>query len=77
MHERREPLVVVVSGPGGVGKTRLMIAVAAALGRDGWTAGFLDSAHDRTDAALKQREQALDQLGIPGEQVHSERFAMA
>ena len=57
----------LVHGPGGVGKTRLMIAVAAALGRDGWTAGFLDSAHDRTDAALNQREQALDQLIAYGE----------
>ncbi len=37
----------LIHGPGGLGKTRLMIHVAAQL-RDqhGWTAGFLDRPHD-------------------------------
>jgi tetratricopeptide (TPR) repeat protein len=52
----------LVHGPGGLGKTRLMIEVAAALRTEGWMAGFLERPHEQVDTTLKQRRQALDQL---------------
>jgi tetratricopeptide (TPR) repeat protein len=52
----------VIHGPGGLGKTRLMIEVTTALRERGWTAGFLDRAHEQVDTTLRQRWQALDQL---------------
>jgi tetratricopeptide (TPR) repeat protein len=57
----------LVHGPGGLGKTRLMIEVAAALRAEGWMAGFLDRAHEQVDTTLKQRWQALDQLIAHGD----------
>jgi tetratricopeptide (TPR) repeat protein len=57
----------LIHGPGGLGKTRLMIKVAATLRQQGWTAGFLDRPHEQLDATLKQRWQALDQLIAHGE----------
>ncbi|MDX2308317.1 MAG: toll/interleukin-1 receptor domain-containing protein [Hyphomicrobium sp.] len=58
-----EPLAGrLVHGPGGLGKTRLMIETAARL-RDerGWQAGFLDRPPD--DAAVaRQRMRALEQM---------------
>ncbi|EXI90554.1 MAG: putative O-linked N-acetylglucosamine transferase, SPINDLY family [Candidatus Accumulibacter regalis] len=52
----------LIHGPGGLGKTRLMIEVAAKLRRQAWMTGFLDPPHEQFDATLKQRWQALDQL---------------
>jgi len=57
----------LVYGPGGLGKTRLMIDVATALRGQGWTAGFLDRPHEQIEATLKLRQQALDQLIDHGE----------
>ena len=57
----------LVHGHGGLGKTRLMIEVAAALRADGWIAGFFDRPHERVDATLKQRWQALEQLITQGD----------
>ena len=57
----------LVHGAGGLGKTRLMIAVAAALRAEGWMAGFFDRPHEQLDATLKQRWQALDQLIAHGD----------
>ena len=57
----------LIHGPGGLGKTRLMIEVAAQLRQQAWTAGFLDPPHEQFDATLKQRWQALDQLIAHGE----------
>ena len=57
----------VLHGPGGLGKTRLLIEVAATLRQQGWTAGFFDRPHEQVDATLKQRWQALDQLIVNGE----------
>lgn len=57
----------LIYGPGGLGKTRLMIKVAATLRQQGWMAGFLDRPHEQLDATLKQRWQALDQLIAHGE----------
>src|SRR5215468_9339261 len=50
----------LVHGPGGLGKTRLMIEVAAELRKAGWMAGFLDPPY--TDNVASERWQALDQL---------------
>jgi tetratricopeptide (TPR) repeat protein len=52
----------LIHGPGGLGKTRLMIEVASSLREEhGWQAGFLDRPPE--DAAVaRQREQALEQM---------------
>jgi hypothetical protein len=52
----------LVHGPGGLGKTRLMIEIATTLRTEGWMAGFLDRPHEQVETTLKQRGQALDQL---------------
>jgi hypothetical protein len=57
----------LVHGPGGLGKTRLLIEVAAPLRREGWMAGFFDRAHEQANATLRQRWQALEQLIAHGE----------
>ncbi|MGP0094164.1 MAG: TIR domain-containing protein [Xanthobacteraceae bacterium] len=58
----------LIHGPGGLGKTRLMIDVAAALASDGWLAGFLDRPPDKKDALQHLRENALDQLISVGDE---------
>ena len=57
----------LVHGPGGLGKTRLMISVAARLRALGWTAGFLERAHDPAEPLLRQRWQALEQVLAHGD----------
>jgi hypothetical protein len=53
----------LIYGPGGLGKTRLMVSLAARLRNEqGWTAGFLDRPRDSSEPALKQRWQAIEQL---------------
>lgn len=64
----------LIHGPGGLGKTRLMIEVASALREKGWSAGFLNRLEMRADdpePELRQkpklREEALQQLITNGE----------
>ena len=57
----------LIHAPGGFGKTRLMIEVAAELRARGWTAGFFDRAHRQDADILKQRWQALEQRVRHGE----------
>ena len=52
----------LIHGPGGLGKTRLMVEVCEKLRNKGWMAGFFDSPHEQVEDTLKQRWQALDQL---------------
>jgi tetratricopeptide (TPR) repeat protein len=52
----------LIHGPGGLGKTRLMIETAAQLRDQGWTAGFLDRAHKRQ--ALEERVLHGDDSGL-------------
>ncbi len=52
----------LLHGPGGLGKTRLMIEVAAELRKDCWTAGFLDPPPSLDERVVRQRWQALDDL---------------
>jgi hypothetical protein len=56
----------LLHGPGGLGKTRLMIEVAAELRKDGWTAGFLDPPPSLDERIMRQRWQALDDLIASG-----------
>lgn len=57
----------LIHGAGGLGKTRLMIDVAAELRRQGWIAGFLNRAVNADEATLKQRWQAIEQIIAHGE----------
>jgi hypothetical protein len=57
----------LVHGPGGLGKTRLMISLAARLRTQGWTAGFLTPPDSASEATLKQRRQAFEQRIEHGE----------
>jgi hypothetical protein len=59
--------VRLIHGAGGLGKTRLMIEVAAQLRRDhGWQGGFLDRPPE-DEAVARQRWQAVEQLIADGE----------
>ena len=51
----------LIHGPGGIGKSRLLIRVAEQLRQQGWRAGFLDRPHTDDKSVVKQRLQALDQ----------------
>jgi len=57
----------LIHGPGGMGKTRLLIQAAAELREAGWMAGFLERPDGLGETALKQRWQALAQLIAHGE----------
>jgi tetratricopeptide (TPR) repeat protein len=54
-------------GPGGLGKTRLLIEVAAELRKSGWTAGFLNRDYLDGETRRKQAWQELEQWVLHGE----------
>jgi tetratricopeptide (TPR) repeat protein len=54
-------------GPGGLGKTRLLIEVAVGLRQRGWTAGFLNRDYRDEEARRKQAWQALEQRLLHGQ----------
>jgi hypothetical protein len=58
---RRRTAGRLIHGPGGMGKTRLMIETATAL-RPDWTAGFLDAQDDQAGEAAQRRREALYDL---------------
>jgi hypothetical protein len=59
----------LVYGPGGLGKTRLMIEIAKRLRADHWLAGFLQPPRRRHDIQeMRQREQALEQVFALGDE---------
>lgn len=54
---------LLIHGPGGLGKTRLLIEIADSLRSQGWSAGFLARPDDVADAATRQRRtSALNEL---------------
>ncbi|MHA5050444.1 trypsin-like peptidase domain-containing protein [Streptomyces sp. SD15] len=58
--------LMLLTGQGGCGKTRLALDVAADRGRRGWIAGFLDKrASAQGTARLAEDVRRLDQLGEP------------
>ena len=58
----------VIHGPGGLGKTRLMIDVAAALRAEGWLAGFLEPPPESNAPSACLRDNALAQLIATGDE---------
>ena len=51
----------LIHGPGGMGKTRLLIETTAEL-RPDWTAGFLDGGSDQAAQTAARSREALDEL---------------
>ncbi len=52
----------LIHGAGGLGKTRLLIDAASELRRQGWMAGFLNTASGASEGLLKERWQAIGQM---------------
>lgn len=60
---------MLIHGPGGFGKTRLMIETARALRAEDWLAGFLSPLRRPDDVQeVRQREQALEQVFALGDE---------
>ena len=72
-HELTPTTARLVHGPGGLGKTRLLIEVAERLRDRDWFSGFLDRSEDlsadpnKVADALRLRGQALEQLVDDGD----------
>lgn len=59
----------LLHGPGGIGKTRLLVEVAGMLRSQGWAAGFVKGPQPLASAATRtQRRQALEQIIARGEE---------
>jgi hypothetical protein len=58
----------LLHGPGGIGKTRLLIEVAATLSNEDWHAGFFDRPTAPSEPELLQRWQAFEQLVDHGDE---------
>jgi tetratricopeptide (TPR) repeat protein len=59
----------LLHGPGGIGKTRLLVEVASALRSQGWAAGFVEGPPPNAgETARAQWQQALEQIIALGEE---------
>ena len=58
----RPTAIRLIHGAGGLGKTRLLIDVAARLRERGWIAGFLERPDGLDEPTRRQRWQAVEQL---------------
>jgi tetratricopeptide (TPR) repeat protein len=67
LDDRRQVAGRLYHGPGGIGKTRLLIEAGAELRQQGWAAGFLNRDPCDDEERREQARQALEQRVLHGQ----------